>query len=61
MSPENIAYTARVNAACHLIRNARKIARRLQNTTSEQQQAIEEEIAVIGMRMYSETREEGEQ
>ena len=58
MSPENIAYMARVNAAYYLIRNARKIARRLADTTSEQQQAIEHEIAVIGMRLYSETREE---
>ena len=61
MNPENIPYAAKVNAAYHLIRNARKIARRLQDTTSEQQQAIENEIAVIGMRLYSETREEGEQ
>ena len=58
MSPENIAYMARVNAAYYLIRNARKIARRLADTTSEQQQAIEHEIAVIGMRLYSETHEE---
>lgn len=52
MSTENIAYMARVNAAYYLIRNARKIARRLADTTSEQQQAIENEIAVIGMRLY---------
>ena len=58
MNPENIAYTARVNAAYHLVRNARKISRRLADTTSEQQQAIENEIAVIGMRLYSETREQ---
>lgn len=58
MNPENIPYAAKVNAAYHLIRNARKIARRLQDTTSEQQQAIENEIAVIGMRLYSETCEQ---
>ena len=58
MSPENIAYMARVNAAYHLVRNARKVSRRLADTTSEQQQAIEHEIAVIGMRLYSETCEE---
>jgi hypothetical protein len=60
MKPENIAYAARVNAAYHLIRNARKIARRLAGTTSEQQQAIEYEIAVIGMRLYSEPTQEDE-
>ena len=60
MSPENIAYTAKVNAAAWLIRKARKIARRLADTTSEQQQAIELEIVAIGRRLYSETREEGE-
>ena len=58
MNSNNIRYMARVNAAYHLIRNARKIARRLQDTTSEQQQAIENEIAVIGMRMYSEACEQ---
>jgi len=58
MNSEHIAYTAKVNAAYHLIRNARKIARRLTDTTSEQQQAIENEIAVIGMRLHSETRDE---
>ena len=58
MNPENIPYAAKVNAAYYLIRKARKIARRLQDTTSEQQQAIENEIAVIGMRLYSETREQ---
>lgn len=58
MNPENIPYAAKVNAAYHLIRNARKIARRLADTTSEQQQAIENEIAVIGMRLYSEARDE---
>ena len=54
MNHENIPYAAKVNAAAWLVRKARKIARRLQDTTSEQQQAIENEIAVIGMRMYSE-------
>jgi len=54
MSPENIHYMALVNAAYHLIRNARKIARRLQDTTSEQQQAIENEIVAIGRRLYDE-------
>ena len=58
MNSNDIAYAARVNAAYHLIRNARKIARRLQDTTSEQQQAIENEIAVIGMRLYNETCEQ---
>ena len=58
MNTENIAYTALVNAAYHLIRNARKIARRLTDATPEQRQAIESEIALIGMRLYSETCEE---
>ena len=58
MNPENIHYAAKVNAAYYLIRDARKISRRLADTTSEQQQAIENEIAVIGMRLYSETREQ---
>lgn len=58
MDTDKIGYIARVNAAYWLIRNARKIARRLADTTNEQQQAIENEIAVIGMMMYSETREE---
>ena len=58
MNRNDIAYTARVNAAYHLVRNTRKISRRLADTTSEQQQAIENEIAVIGMRLYSETRDE---
>ena len=57
MNSNDIAYAARVNAAYHLVRNARKISRRLADTTSEQQQAIENEIAVIGMRLYSETRQ----
>lgn len=60
VNPENIAYAAKVNAAYWLIRKARKIARRLQDTTSEQQQAIENEIVEIGMRLYSETAQEGE-
>ena len=54
MNPENIPYAAKVNAAYHLIRNARKISRRLADTTSEQQQAIEEEIVAIGRKMYDE-------
>lgn len=58
MNSNDIAYTAKVNAACWLIRKASKIARRLADTTSEQQQAIELEIVNIGMRLYSETREE---
>ena len=53
MRPENIAYAAKVNAACWLILKARKIARRL-DATSEQQQAIEDEIAEIGHRLYRE-------
>ena len=55
MRSEHIAYTAKVNAAAWLIRKARKIARRLTDATSEQQQAIELEIVDIGMRLYSET------
>ncbi len=58
MNPENIAYAAKVNAAYHLIRNARKIARRLVDTTREQRQAIELEIVDIGMRLYNETRQQ---
>lgn len=58
MNHENIPYAAKVNAAYYLVRKARKIARRLADTTSEQQQAIENEIAVIGMRMYSEACEQ---
>jgi len=54
VNPENIPYAAKVNAAYHLIRNARKISRRLADTTSEQQQAIEEEIVAIGRKMYDE-------
>ena len=52
MNPENIAYAARVNAACWLIRKARKIARRLTDATPEQRQAIESEIVDIGMALY---------
>ena len=52
MRHEDIHYMARVNAAYHLIRNARKIARRLADATPEQRQAIENEIAVIGMDLY---------
>jgi hypothetical protein len=58
MTPENIAYAAKINAAAWLIRKARKIARRLADATSEQQQAIESEIVEIGMRLYSETCEQ---
>jgi hypothetical protein len=58
VNPENIAYAAKVNAAAWLIRKARKIARRLADATSEQQQAIESEIVEIGMRLYSETCEQ---
>ena len=39
MTPENIVYAAKINAAYHLIRSARKTARRLVGPTSEQQQA----------------------
>jgi len=60
MTPENIAYTARVNAAYWLIRKARKIARRLADTTSEQQQAIEDKIVDIGHRLYREATQEAE-
>ena len=60
MRPENIAYAAKVNAAYHLIRNARKIARRLVGPIREQQQAIENEIVEIGMRLYGETTQEAE-
>lgn len=60
MTPEAIAYAARVNAAVHLIRNARKIARRLVGPTSEQQQAIEDEIVEIGHRLYREATQEAE-
>jgi hypothetical protein len=58
VNPENIAYTAKVNAAAWLIRKARKIARRLTDATPEQRQAIESEIVEIGMRLYSETCEQ---
>ena len=58
MGSEDTAYMARVNAAVWLIRKARKIARRLTDATSEQQQAIESEIVEIGMRLYSETCEQ---
>ena len=58
MNPENIPYAAKVNAACWLIRKARKIAMRLTDATLEQRQAIESEIVEIGMRLYSETCEE---
>lgn len=58
MNSKDIAYTAKVSAAVWMIRKARKIARRLADATSEQQQAIESEIVEIGMRLYSETREE---
>jgi hypothetical protein len=54
----DIAYTAKVSAAVWMIRKARKIARRLADATSEQQQAIESEIVEIGMRLYSETCEQ---
>jgi hypothetical protein len=60
VKPENIAYAARVNAACWLILKARKIARRLADTTSEQQQAIEDEIVEIGHRLYREATQEAE-
>jgi hypothetical protein len=54
MSDENIAYAAKVNAAAWLIRKARKIARLLGDRMPDEQQAIEEEIVVIGRRMYDE-------
>ncbi len=60
MKPESIAYAARVNAAYWLIRKARKIARRLVGPTSEQQQAIKDEIVEIGHRLYREATHESE-
>jgi len=54
MSDENIPYAAKVNAAAWLIRNARKIARRLGDRMPDEQQAIEEEIVAIGRKMYDE-------
>ena len=60
MTPENIAYAARINAGYWLIRKARKIARRLADTTSDQQWAIESEIALIGMRLYGAATQEEE-
>jgi hypothetical protein len=58
--PEAIAYAAKVNAAYWLILKAGKIARRLVDTTSEQQQAIEDEIVEIGHRLYREATQEAE-
>ena len=60
MTPENIPYTARINAASWLIRKARKIARRLTDATPEQRQAIEDEIVQIGMRLYGAATQEAE-
>jgi hypothetical protein len=60
MKPESIAYAAKINAACWLILKASKIARRLADTTSEQQQAIEDEIAEIGHRLYREATQEAD-
>ena len=60
MTPESIAYAARINAGYWLIRKARKIARRLADTTSEQQQAIEDKIVDIGHRLYREATQEAE-
>lgn len=60
VNPENIPYAAKINAACWLIMKARKIARRLEDTTSEQQQAIEDEIVEIGHRLYREATQEDE-
>lgn len=60
MRSENIQYMAKISAAYWLIRKARKIARRLQDTASEQQQAIEDEIAEIGHRLYREATQEAE-
>ena len=60
MKPESIAYAAKINAACWLILKARKIAKRLEDTTSEQQQAIEDEIAEIGHRLYREATQEAD-
>ena len=60
MRSENIPYTARINAASWLIRKARKIARRLTDATPEQQQAIEDEIVQIGMRLYGAATQEAE-
>ena len=60
MTPESIAYAARINAGYWLIRKARKIARRLADTTSQQQQAIEDEIALIGMRLHGAATQEAE-
>ncbi len=60
MKPENIAYAARINAACWLILQASKIAKRLADTTSEQRQAIEDEIVEIGHRLYREATHESE-
>jgi len=60
MSDENIAYAAKVNAAYWLILKAGKIARRLVGPTSEQQQAIASEIAVIGMRLYGSATQKDE-
>lgn len=58
MNSKDIAYTARVNAACWLIRKARKIAMELPNMTHDQRQEIELEIVDIGMRLYNETRQQ---
>lgn len=55
MSSNDIAYTARVSAAVWMIRKARKIASLLGDRMPDEQQAIEEEIVEIGMRLYSET------
>jgi len=60
MKPENIAYAARINAACWLILQASKIAKRLADTTSEQQQAIKDEIVEIGHRLYREATQEAD-
>lgn len=58
MDTDKIGYIAKVNAAAWLVRNARTIAKRLEDTTSDQRDAIESEIVRIGERLYRETREE---
>lgn len=58
MDTAKIGYVAKVNAAAWLVRNCRTIARRLEDTTREQREAIESEIVKIGQRLYREVQKE---
>jgi hypothetical protein len=60
MNREEIKYTATVNAAGWLVTRADIIAKRIEGLSSKERHAVENEIALIGRKLYEKVRKEDE-